>query len=256
MTGPPRGFIANGSLSGIESIAGTMAHLERARAHLSPAGGTGQPRPTRKSAETRARIVGGALRALEMHGLNDTTTRRIATEADVRLATLHYHFDSKEAVLLAVLDMLVSELAVTLEADTSTCTSLEARIAEVVRASWAYVERTRAKQIVQYELTLYALRTRGSEWLAARQYEGYVDAYATLLERGAASSAPTLTRAQARDLAHLILAGVDGLILQALAGAAEQHLKAGLDAVTAGAQARARMLVLQNRTTARARTHA
>ena len=233
-----------------------MPLLEREPAELSSGSGATQSRPTRKSAETRARIVRGALRALESYGLNETTTRRIASEADVRLATLHYHFDSKEAVLLAVLDLLVSELAVTLEADTSTCTTLEARIAEVLRASWAYVERTRAKQIVQYELTLYALRTRGSEWLAARQYEGYVDAYATLLERSAVASTPALTRVQARDLAHLMLAGVDGLILQALAGAADQHLRAGLDAVTAGAQARARMLVLHNRDLARPRTHA
>jgi len=207
----------------------------------------GRARPTPKSAETRTRIVSGALQALEIHGLQETTTRRIAAEAGVRLATLHYHFDNKEAVLLAVLDMLVNELKLTLKADLVPSDTIEARIAEVLRASWAYVERTRAKQIVQYELTLYALRTQGSEWLARRQYEGYVDAYVAQLREGGGPDESGLTDTQIRSLAHLMLAGVDGLILQSLAGAADNHLKAGLKAVTAGAQAVARTLVRQSR---------
>jgi len=207
----------------------------------------GRPRPTLKSAETRSRIVSGALQTLESYGLHETTTRRIAAAADVRLATLHYHFANKEAVLFAVLDVLVDELKLTLKADLAPCETFDLYIAEALRASWAYVERTRAKQIVQYELTLYALRTQGSEWLARRQYEGYVDAYVAMLRDGALLDDTGLDDIQVRSLAHLMLAGVDGLILQALAGAADQHLQMGLKAVTAGAQAVARAMALQNR---------
>jgi AcrR family transcriptional regulator len=196
-------------------------------------------RPTPKSAETRARIVRGALRALEHYGLAETTTRRIATEAEVRLATLHYHFESKEAVLLAVLDVLVLEMTVKLGDKTSPLDTLDTRIADVLRAAWAYVEQTRAKQIVQYELTLYALRTRDSEWLAARQYQAYVDAYATVLRSGFAAEP---TEGQAQELARLMLAGMDGLILQGLAGAGPHQLAAGLDALIAATQARAQVL--------------
>ncbi len=212
----------------------------------------GRARPTPKSAETRTRIVSGALQTLETHGLHETTTRRIAAAADVRLATLHYHFANKEAVLLAVLDMLVNELKLTLKADLVPRESFDLHIAEVLRASWAYVERTRAKQIVQYELTLYALRTQGSEWLARRQYEGYVDAYVAMLRDGARLDDTGLDDTQVRSLAHLMLAGIDGLILQALAGAADQHLRMSLKAVTAGAQAVARTMAQQGRMASRA----
>lgn len=210
-------------------------------------GSKGKARPTPKSAETRARIVRGALQALEIYGLRDTTTRRIATEAEVQLATLHYHFENKEAVLLAVLDMLVGELTLTLKGVSVPDETLDMRIAEMLRASWAYVERTRAKQIVQYELTLYALRTQGAEWLARRQYEGYVEAYAALLREGDLAGKSGLTEVQIRSLAHLMLAGVDGLILQSLAGAADQHLAMGLQALTDGTQAAARTMMGQNR---------
>ncbi len=200
-------------------------------------------RPTLKSAGTKARIVAGALRALETHGLEATTTRRIAAEADVRLATLHYHFDGKEALLLAVLDVLVSELVATLAASAAGGATLDERIAAGLDAAWAYAGRTRAKQIVQYELTLYALRSRGSEWLAARQYQAYVDAYAALL-RGR-DEMPGPSAAQAQELARLMLAGIDGLILQALAGAPDADLVTALDALTAGVTAHAATLLRQ-----------
>ncbi|HEX4765989.1 MAG TPA: helix-turn-helix domain-containing protein [Lichenihabitans sp.] len=209
-------------------------------------------RPTPKSAGTRARIVAGALRALETHGLDATTTRRIAAEADVRLATLHYHFDGKEALLLAVLDTLVAELVATLAAAATAGATLDERIAAGLDAAWAYAGRTRAKQIVQYELTLYALRSRGSEWLAARQYRAYVDAYAALLRLG---DTPEPTDAQAQELARLMLAGIDGLILQALAGAPDADLAAALDALTAGVTTHAATLLRQH-ARSRERQHA
>ncbi len=206
--------------------------------------GTRAPaRPTPKSAGTRARIVVGALRALETHGLDATTTRRIAAEADVRLATLHYHFDGKEALLLAVLDTLVAELVATLAAAATAGATLDERIAAGLDAAWAYAGRTRGKQIVQYELTLYALRSRGSEWLAARQYQAYVDAYAALLQGCGDASEPT--DAEAQELARLMLAGIDGLILQALAGAPEDDLVTALAALTAGVTAHAATLLRQ-----------
>lgn len=211
--------------------------------------GAGLRRPSGKSAETRARVVRGALVALEAYGLGETTTRRIADEAGLTLATLHYHFANKDAVLLAVLEDIVAELAREIapardREETHPARTLPAsaagpvllrgplpeRVGSVVHTAWAYAERTRAKQIVQYELTLHALRTRGSDWLAAWQYDRYVAAYA-------APFAALLDAAPARRLGRHLLAGLDGLILQRLAGAPDDDLAAGLAALVAGAGA-------------------
>ena len=195
------------------------------------------PRTTAKSAETRARIVQGALAALQRHGLADTTTRRIAAEAGLRLATLHYHFRNKEAVLLAVLDVLMGELIGVLGREGRRPERFDERVHAVVRVAWAFALRTRAKQIVQYELTLHALRTGGTEWLAALQYDGYVEAYGVALREDVV---PPVAPEEATRLARFVLAGLDGLILQHLAGRSADDLGPGVDMLIVAAQAAAR----------------
>lgn len=201
--------------------------------------GVSRVRMTPKALETRARIIRGALQSLEKYGLHATTTRTIAEEAEVRLATLHYHFDSKDDVLLEVLDGLVNELMVVLKEGAGDHATAEERIAALMYASWDYVARTRSKQIVQYELTLYALRNEALEWLARRQYDGYVEAYAAQV-RGTGNGSHTITASEANAIARLLLAGVDGLILQVLSGAQDADLRAGLEALIFGAQEQVR----------------
>lgn len=172
-------------------------------------------RSTPKSAETRARIIDGARQTLETHGIEAVTTRKIAATAGVRLAALHYHFENKEALLLAVLDDLVEDMAVSFRAELGGTLEGEERIERLIRSIWRYVRRTRNKQIAQIELTLYALRTRGSEWIAAKQYDSYIRVYKDLVVDG------TLAEEEAERIgpamARFILSGVDGLILQAFA---------------------------------------
>jgi AcrR family transcriptional regulator len=196
-------------------------------------------RPTSKSAETRARIVAGALKALVRNGIEATTTRRIADEASIRLATLHYHFASKEAVLLAVLEQLIDELTATLFVESTGDTPLPDRIDRLVRGAWTYAEATRDKQVVQYELTLHALRSKGSAWLARRQYAAYVDAYRAQLERPGGDA---VDQAGAVALARFILAGIDGLILQRLTGASNGDAMAGVEALVRAARGEAQRL--------------
>ncbi len=224
-------------LNGIQEFKKNMAVNKSPK----PAKADGLGRPTTKSAETRSRIVQGALDALGRFGLYETTTRRIATEAGVRLATLHYHFSNKEAVLLAVLDLFASDMTTILDANARDALSLNERIEAALRANWDYVQSSRVRQIVQYELTLYALRTQGSEWLAKRQYDAYIDAFASLL-CPVNDLGTNPAREHADELARMMLAGIDGLILQSLADATQIHLATGLDILINAVQMRAEVL--------------
>ncbi|PYB69696.1 TetR/AcrR family transcriptional regulator [Rhizobium wuzhouense] len=178
---------------------------------------TGRGRPagaTRKGLETRLRIIRGAREALEEGGIEALTTRRIAASAGVKLATLHYYFDSKESLLIAVLEDLIAEMDAAYRQDVSLPSAPEDRVEALIRASWRYIQRTRGKQIAQTELTLYALRTKGSEWLAARQYNAYIDFYGHLVfEDDADEDLRRIGRAVARQM----LIGIDGIILQSYA---------------------------------------
>lgn len=189
---------------------------------------------TKKGVETRARIIRGAREALESGGIDALTTRKIAASAGVRLATLHYYFDSKESIMLAVLEDMINEMAVSYET-APLGKDPDERIAELLHLVWFYIGQTRNRQIAQFELTLYALRTKGSEWLAARQYGAYIDFYSRLV-----LDEPDLPEEEreriARSLARFILIGIDGLILQTFALHDEDVARESVEALIFSAQ--------------------
>ena len=187
-----------------------------------------------KGDKTRARVIQGAIRALCAIGVIGTTTRKIAAESNVHLATLHYHFESKSALLLAVLEALVGEMTIALRDEVRSSSDVKECIEQVLRASWRWVAQTREQQIVQYELTMYALR-EGAQWLAKRQYDAYVELYRDIL-LDVAKRANELSPAACTAVARFILAGVDGLILQDLADPNRARSKRSLEALIRSAQ--------------------
>lgn len=198
-----------------------------------------------KSDLTRAQIIQGALQALEKTGVIGTTTRRIAAEANVQLATLHYHFESKSALLVAVLGALVEDIAKRLhEERLDPDRDLDDRIEDLIRGTWRSIVRTKSRQIVQYELTLYALR-EGAQWLADQQYEAYLRLY----KENLVSCRPgklTLSSADYTALARFILAGIDGLILQELAKPNRGRSNQAVEALIYGAKQYSRELLRQS----------
>lgn len=180
-----------------------------------PAAGVTGRRAGRKARETRERLIEGALLALCEDGVIGATTRKIADKADVRLGTLHYHFETKDALLLAVLDTLGARLAQTLRRGVAGSRDLDECIERALLTDWAFAEDNMAIQIVQYELTLYALRTEGAPWMARRQYRDYVRAHVDIFGVHAPSGRTAADSVE--RLSQLVMAGIDGIILQELA---------------------------------------
>ncbi len=75
------------------------------------------------------------------------------------------------------------------------------------------VEDQEGLQIIQYELTIYALRTPGLESMARWQYDRYARIVAAWCQE-AASNAGETCAVPFDTLARVLVAGVDGLILQ------------------------------------------
>ncbi|MFB6160929.1 MAG: TetR/AcrR family transcriptional regulator [Haloferacaceae archaeon] len=67
--------------------------------------------------ETADEIVTAMGRALCEHGYADLTMQRIAEEASMTTAAIHYHFDTKAALLSAFLDDLVDRFETGLASD-------------------------------------------------------------------------------------------------------------------------------------------
>jgi AcrR family transcriptional regulator len=177
-------------------------------------------------------LVQAAMEVMARDGLAGASTRAIAEAAGVNKAMLHYSFPDKDALLLAVLAHILEDVRETLaRAAARAPKPPAARLAALMRAYWRHVRATPALQRVQYELTLYALSQPGHAELARRQYAGYVEVVAGVLAGDEARPG-----AGHRHLAGLLVATLDGLILQFLADprprAAEQRLALAIAALS------------------------
>ena len=149
-------------------------------------------------------------RVIFREGIWNTTTRKIADEAGISLATIHYYFANKDELLVAIYEEMISSIRRYAAEDFATPGTLVERIAEVVEVSWAFSEKNMDAQLMQAELTLYALRN-GMQTLAKRQGREYLDIYVQVL--GASSDAAGRNDLDIIGLAQLILAGIDGILV-------------------------------------------
>ncbi len=172
--------------------------------------------------ERRAAIIQAAVRVLARDGLAETTTRKIASEASVNQAMIGYYFGGKDELLYAVLQDMMRRTGEIIGATAPLDRGFAEAVAAAIEAFWEHVRQAPELQVLQYELTLYALRRPESAWLAKRQYEGYCGIVAQLIE--AVCSATNVTTAQAPDaIARFIVGGLDGMILQFISTRDDEH---------------------------------
>jgi AcrR family transcriptional regulator len=168
---------------------------------------------TNTVAERRAEIIAAAIRVLARDGITETTTRKIATEANVNQATLRYYFGSKDDLLFAVLQEMMPRTREVVRAGTPRDCGLHEAIARSIKAFWSHVEAAPELEMMQYELTLYALRHQNSAWLAKQQYDGYSAVVENLFQHGF-EAAGQRCAVSFSELARFLMAGLDGLMLQ------------------------------------------
>jgi AcrR family transcriptional regulator len=196
-----------------------------------------KPKPVQS---TKQKLIEGAMSVLEEEGIAGTTTRRIAEAADVRLATLHYHFKDKDALLFAVLEEITVRMEAFLVKDTKPSNNLNQSIEQLIWALWRLVKQTRNLQILQFELTMYAVRDPETAWLAERQYEGYYQKYERILLNYKDCQ---LTSQDVRHLAQFLLAGLDGILVQELAIPNESRTKESFGYLIESGQQLAKRLI-------------
>ena len=187
--------------------------------------------PYVEAAVRRTQFIAAARAALAAHGVAKTSLRVVAARADVPLATMQYVFPSKEKLLRAVIEDVVDEIAGVLQVSAATDQGLENAIRQGLDTFWGkLVEGGRELQLLQYELTMYALRTPGHEELARLQYRRYADVVAQWC-REAAEQAGETAAVSFDHLARMIVAGVDGLILQYVCDPDDARAREGREAL-------------------------
>src|SRR6266478_540619 len=95
---------------------------------------------TNTAVERCAEIIAAALRVLARDGIAETTTRKIATEANVNQAMLRYYFGSKDDLLFAVLQALMQQTSEIVSSVGLDGRTLPETIEHSLQAFWSHVE--------------------------------------------------------------------------------------------------------------------
>lgn len=186
-----------------------------------------------ESAVRSRQAVAAARSVLMRDGVARTSMRAVAGEAQIPLGTLQYVFPSKLGLLRAVIEDVVDEIAGLLSRSAELDDGLEHALGDGLRTFWSQlVAEHRELQLVQLELVTNALRTPGLDELPRWQYERYTEAVAQWC-REAADRAREVSAVPYEQLARVLIAGIDGLILQHVIDPDPARSAADLDALTA-----------------------
>lgn len=164
----------------------------------------------RQSGEKTREIMEAGRRVIFREGIWSTTTRKIAQEAGISLATIHYYFANKDDLLVAVYEEMIEGIRRSAAEDFAKPGTLAERIQQVIDRTWEFSQPNMQGQLMQAELLTYALRN-GMRDLAVRQGQEYLDIYLRVL--ATASDVATRADLDIVGLGQLLLAGIDGILI-------------------------------------------
>lgn len=167
------------------------------------------------SAERRRQLVEAAIRVMTRDGVAKTTTRAVCAEAGVSLSVFHYCFESKQAMIESVVETITEHSVAPVAEGIQPTSDVRAAIRAALYTYWDHVLANPAEHMLTYELTQYALRQPGFEYLARRQYEQYAAANAAMIDQLRARLGFTLTVPD-ETLVRYLATVIDGLTLNFL----------------------------------------
>ena len=167
----------------------------------------------------RERILAAAVDRIARHGIDEVRIARIAMDAGVSSSLVHYHFETREALLEQALDYsyeLAGDVRLGPEGDVEQLGSVK-RLAAMIDQCLPYPGLLERDWILWVELWLRAARHPEMRPTAARLYarmrDWFSEAIATGIERGEFASG-----AEPERIADLLLALADGYGVRVLFG--------------------------------------
>jgi AcrR family transcriptional regulator len=139
---------------------------------------------TADESDTRQAIMRATYRALCEHGYADLSMQDIADELDKSRSLLHYHYDTREDLLLSFVDNLVGWIDARL--DETDVTDPRARLLEYVDHFVVGPDDDEQRDFVValFELRMQAVHNEAFREKLARHYRKNVEAAASIIEEG------------------------------------------------------------------------
>ena len=165
-----------------------------------------------RSEETRARILEAAVKRFSVDGYNKASVDNICAQADVSKGAFYHHFESKQALFLALLDSWLNTFDKAVEA------SREQTVPETFRQmteAFPYIFQSAGENLPMFlEFWLQASRDEKIWQASIAPYRRYHKYFVSLIKKGIAEGS---FADENPDLAaRLILSTAMGLLLQSL----------------------------------------
>jgi TetR/AcrR family transcriptional repressor of bet genes len=163
-------------------------------------------RPSNR-AERRAEIVAAFRTVLGERGYAGTTIAEVARAAGLRQGLLHYHFESKQEILLALLEALASGIEARVQARTASSTTPRAALLAFVDAHVALGDDADPSAVASW-VTLGVEAVHQAE--VRQAYSAAVDAELNRLEALVAADQPHADPARVARISAGIYATIQG----------------------------------------------
>ena len=166
--------------------------------------------------DRRLELVQAALRVIATSGVTAATTRAIVAEAGMSLASFHYAFESRDAMMRELIEFVVEHEANAAFTSMQPGSDVRGAISTSLGGYLDGVKADPGREQVMFELMQYALRTPALAALPDEQYSRYRAAVTDLLEAAAAALDVRWTL-PVDDVARMVVTITDGLTLAWLA---------------------------------------
>ncbi|MEU9481969.1 TetR/AcrR family transcriptional regulator [Streptomyces sp. NPDC048191] len=162
------------------------------------------------AAARREQFIDAAVRVIARDGAAGATTRRIAEEANASQTSLHYCFQTKENLLLAVFEHLSESLRVDSEGvngeEAGLAQTAERLLTRTMQYAVDHLDQTRAT----FAITMWAQTTNPE--LAVRMYDMFLAGWQDVL----CSAKETASNEEIASVTRMVVTLADGLSMQLL----------------------------------------
>lgn len=174
------------------------------------------PKTTRShGAERRHELVSAAYDLIATKGFEGLRVRDVAERCNVNIATLHYYFPSKEALVQAVVDYLIGQFRVEAETIENEGTALQ-RLQREMAIVGERLKKTPEIYVVLMELQLRSIRDPVVQKLL-KETSRWQDHIQSLLREGVQQGV-FRSDLDAAESCSLLMALIKGLVIQEISG--------------------------------------
>lgn len=182
-----------------------------------------------KSSNTREQILEASRIALARDGYERITTRRIAEEAGVNIATLHYYFGNKEALLAETIRYALATVCERISEAMTDVPNLGEALRRGFAATWDIVRDQPG--ILRYDLAVRGFRDESARRESAEIHATLHAMTQRMLSVHAGGKEVLPSGVSISDLSYYLLSAVDGVILNYFVTRDSEATLASLDLI-------------------------